>query len=85
MIIGSGADLSSCYTTISQTFGSAGYNAMRGEVKYFGVVDYNIKIRVETRGVFSVYHEPYDRGGSWVASRTITETNYIYIIVNEAI
>lgn len=83
-----GSDLSPCYTTISQTFGSAGYNAMRGEVKYYGVVDdyIKIKIKVTTRGDFDVYWEPLDfRGGSWVASRTITETNYIYIVVNETI
>ena len=79
-----GDNLSPCYTTISQGFGTAGYNAMRGEVKYYGDVDDYIKIKVTTRGDFDVYWEPYDRGGSWVASRTITETNYIYIVVNES-
>ena len=78
----SGSSLSPCYTTISQTFGTYQYNALRGQVKYYGDVDeyITIKIKVTTRGDFSVNNEPLD---TWVASRTITEISYIYITVYE--
>jgi len=77
-----GGTVSPCYTTITVTFGSPEYNALRGEVKYYGVVDdyIKIKIKVTTRGDWTVYYEPLD---TYVTQKTITKINYIYIIVNE--